>query len=55
MTDLQLTPERGIVEAMTRDRGIGSRLGFYGSVLVPLLLFSGYGIIQRDLLAVASR
>jgi len=49
MTDLHLTPdERGIVEAIARDRGIGSRLGFYGSVLVPLLLFAGYGIIQRD-------
>ncbi|MBO0757743.1 MAG: hypothetical protein J2P54_18005, partial [Bradyrhizobiaceae bacterium] len=49
MTDLHLTSEeRGIVEAMARDRGKGSRLGFYGSVIVPLLLFAGYGIIQRD-------
>src|SRR5215475_5933459 len=53
MTDLHLTPdEGGVVEAMARDRGRGSRLGFYGSVLVLCSFFAAYGIIQRDFVAV---
>ena len=56
MTDLYLTPdEEGIVEAMARDRGRGSRLGFYGSVLVLCSFFAGYGIIQRDFVLLSSR
>jgi hypothetical protein len=51
MTDLNLTPEeRDVVDAWARDRhGVGSRLGFYGSILVPLLLFAAYGIERREL------
>jgi hypothetical protein len=30
----------------------GSRLGFYASVLVPVLLFGGYGIASWNVLAV---
>ncbi len=54
MTNLNLTSdERALIEAMARDRhGIGSRLGFYASVLVPVMLFSGYGIASWDILAV---
>ena len=54
MANLSLTPEeRALVEAMARDRnGRGSRLGFYASVLVPVMLFAGYGIVSWDALAV---
>jgi hypothetical protein len=55
MSRLNLTPEeRALVQSVAHDRhGPGSRLGFYGSVLVPLLLFGGYGIAVHDLVAVA--
>ena len=55
MSDLNLTKEeREIVEAMARDRhGTVSRLAFYASVLIPVLLFGGYGCVQRDFVAVA--
>jgi hypothetical protein len=55
MSDLNLTKdEREIVEAMARDRhSIMSRLGFYSSVLVPMLLFAAYGLVKRDFLAEA--
>src|SRR5579864_3016026 len=53
MGNLNLTPqEREVVDAWSRDRhGPLSRLGFYGSVLVPILLFAGYGIFAPNLLA----
>lgn len=43
MANLNLTSEeRALVEAIARDRnGRGSRLGFYASVLVPVMLFAG--------------
>ena len=55
MSDLNLTQEeRQIAEAAARDRhGTASRLGFYASVLIPSLLFAGYGCAQRDFVAVA--
>jgi hypothetical protein len=55
MSDLNLTKdEREIVEAMARDRhSVMSRLGFYSSVLVPMLLFAAYGLVKRDFLAEA--
>jgi hypothetical protein len=55
MSDLNLTAEeRQIVEAMARDRhGLASRLGFYASVLVPVVLFAAYGLSRRDFLAEA--
>ena len=54
ITNLKLTPEeRDLAEAMARDRhDRASRLGFYGSVLVPVLLFAGYGIVSWNVLAV---
>src|SRR5579863_9320641 len=50
MGELNLTPlERALVDAMASPRqGVASRLGFYGSVLVPVLLFVGYGIWVRS-------
>jgi hypothetical protein len=55
MSDLNLSnEERAIVEAMARDRhSAGSRLGFYASVLVPVLLFAVYGFTQRDFITEA--
>jgi hypothetical protein len=52
MTNLKLTPEeRDLAEAMARVRhDRASRLGFYGSVLVPVLLFAGYGIVSWNVL-----
>ena len=54
MANLNLTSEeRALVEAIAHDRnGPGSRLGFYASVLVPVMLFAGYGIVSWDALAV---
>jgi hypothetical protein len=54
MTALNLTgQERALAEAMARDTNDGStRLGFYASVLIPVLLFAGYGIAKWDVLAV---
>ena len=54
MSNLNLTSEeRSLVEAMARDsNGPGVRAGFYASVLVPVLLFAGYGIASWDILAV---
>jgi hypothetical protein len=54
MTDLKLThEERALAQAITLDRNDrGSRLGFYASVLVPVLLFAGYGIASWNVLAV---
>jgi len=55
MTDLNLTrEERALAEALTRDAYDRSTLlGYYASVLVPVLLFAAYGIAKRDVLAVA--
>lgn len=54
MTNLNLTSdERALAEAIARDRNDRvSRLGFYASVLVPVLLFAGYGIVSWNVLAV---
>lgn len=55
MSDLNLTPEeRDVVEAWARDRsGLGSRVGFYASVILPLVLFGVYGIWTRQWVALA--
>jgi|GEM_PF-2412888 len=45
--------ERQFVEYCASERaGVGSRLGFYASVLVPVILFGCYGVLQRDFVAV---
>lgn len=54
MTDLNLTPEeRNIAVLMARDdHGVGWRIGFYASILIPMMLFAGYGLINQDAVAV---
>ena len=51
--DLNLTKdERGVFEDMAHDRhSLKSRLGFYGSLLVPLVAFAVYGAIKQDFVA----
>lgn len=53
MSRLDLTTEeRRLAEDMARDRSsVGSRLGFYASVLVPIILFGGYGVLRFDAVA----
>ena len=55
MSSLNLNEqERNLVAAMARDHhGRGSRLGFYASVLLPVIAFGGYGVLKRDFVAVA--
>jgi len=55
MPNLKLTAdERNLAEVMARDgNSRGTRIGFYASVLIPALLFAGYGIFSWDVLAVA--
>ena len=54
MGDLHLTEEeRKLAEDMAGDRnGFGARVGFYGSVLVPFVLFASYGILKSDVVAI---
>jgi hypothetical protein len=54
MSDLKLdTSERELVEAMARDtHSPASRIGFFASVLVPVLAFAAYGIFKKDIVAV---
>jgi hypothetical protein len=53
MSDMHFTEDEAhLVDAMARDRhGVMSRLSFYASVLVPVFMIGGYGIINRDFLA----
>lgn len=53
MSDLGFShEEKSLVLGIANDRnGVGSRLGFYASVLVPVSGFACYGIAQRDFLA----
>jgi hypothetical protein len=54
MSDLEFTqPERELIENFARyHHSVASRLGFYGSVLVPVLLFGSYGVMKQDFVAV---
>jgi len=54
MTDLNLTrEERRLAEDMSRlDRG--NLLLFEAMVIVPALMFAGYGVLRADLVAVVT-
>ena len=53
MSDLGLSPEeKSLAFTIANDRNsMGSRLGFYASVLVPVAGFACYGMVQRDFLS----
>lgn len=53
MTHLDLTKdERALLVRVANDpHSVKSRLGFYASVMAPLLGFCAYGFVKRDFIA----
>lgn len=53
MGNLNLTEaELALVErAACNDQGMGARLSFYASILIPMVLFAAYGFFRKDFIA----
>lgn len=53
MSHFGLTPEESAyVTRIALDRsGVRTRIAFYSAILVPMLLFAGYGVAKRDFVA----
>ena len=47
------TEERALVHSWSVRGGRGSWLAYYAAILVPMVLFAVYGVIKRDVIAVA--
>jgi hypothetical protein len=55
MSSTEFTPEeRALMHSWSgRRHAMGSWLAFYAAILMPMVAFAAYGVVKRDVIAVA--
>ena len=55
MSDIAFTPEeRALLHSWSgRGRYAGSWVAYYAAILIPMVVFAVYGVVKRDVVAVA--
>ena len=55
MSDVAFTPEERalLMRRSGRSQDMGSRIAFYLAILLPMVAFAIYGLVRRDVVAIA--